>query len=851
MSDLFEKPATPLFRPVALDGTTKLDALKHMDVDAWTKKCIEHASMGKQVFWGMPFDLGTRVLILHDMPVTVDVGGIQARWLVFAHTAALIPQKFNKDGFLEKPIRGRGELAAHHATYRLHYEDGTEVSKKILGRYQIGPHTRGFGEHFMEAVSQWHPHATPRKTGHAWPAEQCLTTAADWGQWLWTLWPWQHPHPEKTIRAITFEPVMGHVIVAGLSAGDTQSNPVRWERRRKAIVRLPGARTVVPAPDGKGVFNDFRLDMGAVISGEPRTVYPKEIWDKGYNNMTPEVRQNEILVEYVCHPEACFHLEDGTKLPVAALKTGEQKSGVEAIEPAYQRVRFKVLDKRNKKPVSVKLHIHGEAGEYLPPTDRHRLINAGWFEDYGAEFKARGVHSCTYIDGDTVIDLPLGRVYVEISKGFEIKPIRQVVKVTRASKEIVLTIDKVLDWREQGWVTADTHVHFISPQTARLEGAAEGVNVINLLASQWGELMTNSGDFDGFTNIGENDPREKGDYLVRVSTENRQHVLGHISLIGYKGPMITPMCSGGADEGAMGDPLDVTLVEWAKQCHKQGGLVVLPHSPDPRLENVATIVAGDADGIEMTSWGNIHGGIDPYSLSHWYRYLNCGYFVPAVAGSDKMSAEMPVGGIRVYSHLAGKPFTYDNWKKSIRTGNTFVTYGPLIDFRVEGKVSGQKLKMSRAGGTVTVAWELASVTVPMTRVDLIVNGEIRESKTIDENHAVGTWDVKLETSSWLALLVRGKYPDRDEMIAAHTSAVAVNVAGTPFESAADAMTILDQIEGALVYLDTIGTKADVKRYKQMRLSLVAAHRELHNRMHVAGHYHEHTPVTDHREHHKH
>jgi len=28
----------------------------------------------------------------------------------------------------------------------------------------------------------------------------------------------------------------------------------------------------------------------------------------------------------------------------------------------------------------------------------------------------------------------------------------------------------------------------------------------------------------------------------------------------------------------------------------------------------------------------------PYSLSDWYRYLNCGYLVAAVGGTDKMSA---------------------------------------------------------------------------------------------------------------------------------------------------------------------------------------------------------------------
>ena len=54
----------------------------------------------------------------------------------------------------------------------------------------------------------------------------------------------------------------------------------------------------------------------------------------------------------------------------------------------------------------------------------------------------------------------------------------------------------------KGWVTADTHVHFLSPSTALLEGQAEDVHVVNLLASQWGEMFSNVSDFDGRTTLG-------------------------------------------------------------------------------------------------------------------------------------------------------------------------------------------------------------------------------------------------------------------------------------------------------------------------------------------------------------
>jgi hypothetical protein len=509
------------------------------------------------------------------------------------------------------------------------------------------------------------------------------------------------------------------------------------------------------------------------------------------------------------------------------------------------------MGKGSKKPLAVKLHLHGQAGEYLAPVDRHRIPNPGWFEDYSVDFTHRGIHHCTYIPGETVVDLPLGPVYLEISKGFEIRPLRKVIKVTKATQKIDIIVDKVLPWREKGWVTADTHVHFLSPSSALLEGAGEGVNVVNLLASQWGELMTNVGDFDGRTTLGSKETGGDGEYLVRVGTENRQHVLGHISLLGYNGNIIAPMTTGGPDESALGDPVECLLTQWGRQCKKQKGVVILPHFPNPRAEHAASIVRGVIDGLEMTAWGDHYSGIDPYSLSDWYRYLNCGYFVAAVGGTDKMGAHTAVGTVRTYAHIRSRRrFTFEEWKKAIQKGNTFVTYGPLLEFSVDGKLPGENIRMTATGGTVDVVWNAASVTVPMTSVELVVNGEIVRQKKVRTDRDQGAWSVTLGKSSWLALLIRGKYRDWPEMVAAHSSPVMVPVKGSPFMSAADALTILEQIEGVLAYIDTVGTRAATATYKRMRMELTAAHRALHNRMHQQGVFHGHTPVTDHKEHRK-
>jgi hypothetical protein len=106
------------------------------------------------------------------------------------------------------------------------------------------------------------------------------------------------------------------------------------------------------------------------------------------------------------------------------------------------------------------------------------------------------------------------------------------------------------------------------------------VNAVNLLASQWGELMTNGG-FRWSTTWGAGEsagPEQNGEWLVRVGTENRQHVLGHISLLGYEGRIIAPMTTAGPDEAALGDPVEVLLTEWARQ----GGGGRAAAFPNPR-----------------------------------------------------------------------------------------------------------------------------------------------------------------------------------------------------------------------------------------------------------------------------
>jgi hypothetical protein len=837
-----------------------------MGVSEEMAAACEHAPVGNCTAWGIPFEVGDAVA-LTDESVSVELPPTVAPWLVFMHTSDLRQVEPNFAGFFS-PMRGEGQLGEHAANYVILYADGSEESVPVRRRYQMGTFQRRWGENCLESVAHHKPH--PLRASHeqlfpSWGRSQTRVETADNGLWVNWLWAWENPHPNKEIVSIRLEPVSGIVIVSAITVGDISSLPLRWEARRKVVFTLPEEETFNPELDEHGLLQKVQLDMGQVISATPRSIYPDDRWSETYNNQIPNRSKNQVLIEYTAHPQACFHLSGGQVIPVDSLDAGQAAQGEKElsinsllpVESATQRVTLRVIECGSGKPVPVKLHIHGEWGEYLAPVDRHRIPNPAWFEDYSVDFVHGGTweansadtHYCTYIPGETSIVLPLGKVFIEVSKGFEVQPVRTVVDVTPDKEEITIEIEDVLPWRQKGWVTADTHVHFLSPMSALLEGSAEGVNVVNLLASQWGELMTNVGDFDGRSTWGSKEAGGDGEYLVRVGTENRQHVLGHISLLGYRGAIIAPMTTGGPDESALGDPIEILLTEWARQCKQQGGLVVLPHFPNPRAEHAASVINGDIDAVEMTSWGDLYGGIDPYSLSDWYRYLNCGYLVAAVGGTDKMSANTAVGAVRTYARIpTDREFTYNTWMEAVRRAETFVTYGPLLEFSVDGQQMGSRIMMTSNGGTVEVEWQVASVTIPMSRVELVVNGEIRESAAVSPENDRGNWSVKLDKSSWLALLVRGHYDDKPEIISAHSSPVMITLDGSPMLAAADAITILEQIEGALAYLNTIGTRAQDIANKRMCQVLLSAHRGLHNRMHQLGYYHEHSPVTDHSEH---
>ncbi|MGH2465613.1 MAG: CehA/McbA family metallohydrolase, partial [Candidatus Limnocylindrales bacterium] len=322
-----------------------------------------------------------------------------------------------------------------------------------------------------------------------------------------------------------------------------------------------------------------------------------------------------------------------------------------------------------------------------------------------------------------------------------------------------------------------------------LQAAAEDVDLVNLLAAQWGDLFTNVAD-QPFGSLA--DPT--GRRIIVMGTENRQNMLGHLALLGAHRP-VSPLASGGPPEGRMAGALSVLLADWADRCRAAGGLVVAAHFPLPYAEIAADIVAGKIDALETQA---LAPGLDDPAVLEWYRFLNLGYRLPLVAGTDKMSAEVPVGAVRTYGHLLNDDaLSFETWAAAVRAGRTFVTSGPVIELAVDGHEPGALIALPTAGRLEVIVRARAAQPV-ITDLELVINGRV-VAATGDR---AGTGELHLHEEvavaggAWIAARSRSAAEIRSAFttsMAAHTSPVYVEVRDSPLVPSDHDAALVEQI----------------------------------------------------------
>lgn len=750
--------------------------------------------LGEQQFHGLPFRVGegaAAFVRLGAEPISVPVGRA-ARRVLFAH--ALL-----ESGLMEgEPV---GQVVA---TYTFRYADGEALEAPIRERFEAAVVPTGWGQLPFRAVPDQKNSLEPREEGPWGAAGRRQTEVTQAWPKGYYLWAWDNPRPEAPLAAIELRGAGRLFIVAAITLAHGDEEPFARQAAREVAIAI-----LDEAEAGKPFALEVEVDRGVAtypyaLPATPADEFLRDAragWGEAQNPAS-----SPAYVEIAAVPSATVTVRNaGEELGSAgwgelqargAVETGRVR--LEVADSGRNWVHTTVLDEATGRPVPCRVHFRSARGIPYAPHGHHAHVNSNhgtWHVDVGGDVRL-GQISYAYIDGKCQGWLPRGEVIVDVARGYEYEPLRARVRIEPGQRELTLKLRRWTDQKAERYFSGDTHVHFLSTVGSQVEARGEDLNVVNLLQSQWGHLFTNTEEFTGRPLVSPD-----GETIVYATQENRQHLLGHLTLLGVKEP-IMPWCSDGPGEAELGGNLETTLCHWADACRAQGGTVVIPHLPNPNCEPAALIATGRADAVEML----IH---NPYMHLEYYRYLNGGYRLPLVGGTDKMTSDVPVGIYRTYAYLPpDEEFTYEAWCRALRSGNTFLSGGPIIRLLADGQPMGATL-LRKGGGTVEVEAWVRSI-FPVHSLQVVQQGEVVAST----EEASGAPELRLRASlkvsgdTWIAARCAGpgytSVPHHDGWkrgIMAHTSPVYVATGETyGLFDPATAQYMLTLLHGGLEYL---------------------------------------------------
>ena len=830
-------PSSQLARPIALDDVWNAsDADLGGRFDPLYRQAFERLPDGEQVFRGVPFSLGTRSAgqrwILLDREVTIDLRGHgPASHVVVAHFADSWRDPAGKRP-PGAPVGWVLPVGEPLASYEVIAADGRRQALEVRRRFEINDGIIGWGYlpfaavgHRADEVVDWrgpHPRLGPGRyapAGHAGPltmlpggwgpgqtgvADFIPSADDDLTYWLHAI-ALDGPTELAELRLIPLggERPGADVVVAAVTMFNGSASPLVAGPRRQVLVegfgdRLPG------------------VDLGIAIRSRPvERAWPAAAPDEpiGWGptgaataprDRREPVEANRAILDVTLAPDATLRFDDWevSASRLAGTSRSTSPDGRFAIQPLPTldvRVEVAVTNGPAGQSTPARVRFLAADGRYLPPLGHRDEVNPAIFEDMGTDLVLRG-DMYAYVPGTFEIDLPVGTVQVEVVKGFDHRPVRTTLIVEPETRRFAVGLERPIDLSASGWLTADSHVHFLAPSTALLQAAAEDVAFVHVLATQWGDQFSAVNDLPwGATT----DP--SGRHTVYLGTENRQNMLGHVALLGAQPPVLT-MAAGGPPEGRIGGALTELLADWADRCHAAGGLVVGAHFPLPYAEIATDIVTGRIDAVEMQCFAP---GLDNPSILEWYRFLNLGYRLPVLGGTDKMSAEVPVGAVRTYARLEPDlPPSFDAWSSAVRAGRTFATSGPVIELAVDGHTPGDVVSLPASGGRLEARVRARAAQQLISAVEVVVNGQVvatRESATPTDDLSLEAF-LDVRAGSWIAARSRSDHEIQSAFsssMASHTSPVYVEVQDRPLFNLADASVVLDVIDGTLQWIRTM------------------------------------------------
>ena len=470
------------------------------------------------------------------------------------------------------------------------------------------------------------------------------------------------------------------------------------------------------------------------------------------------------------------------------------------------RLSLRILDSSGQ-PTSARIFVTAEDGRAFAPDD-------AWMhaDDNFVRTERRFEAHYFQTSGNAELTVPRGRVDVEVMKGFEYRVEKKSVQVA-ADQTMKLTIPlRPLDLPQRPnsrWVSGDVHVHMNyggayrnTPKNLVAQATAENLSIVEDLIVNKEQRIPDIRYFSSNA-----DAASTGTTLLFHGQEFHTSYWGHLGLLHLTNHFLLPGYA--AYPGTAAASLFPANANVADVAHEQHALVGYVHPydtfPDPAKDATLThelpvdVALGKVNYIEVLGFSDHKS-----TAAVWYRLLNCGFRLPAAAGTDAManfaSLRGPVGLNRVYAEVPNGPLNIESWLSSLKQGHTFATNGPLLGFILGSQQVGGELHLPPGETKVKFSGWLRSI-VPVDHLEVICNGRVvRELKLNDDRESADIEDaIPLSQSGWCLLRAwseKAEHPVLDAYPYATTSPIYVTVAGSvakPTEDAAYFIVWIDRM----------------------------------------------------------
>ena len=438
--------------------------------------------------------------------------------------------------------------------------------------------------------------------------------------------------------------------------------------------------------------------------------------------------------------------------------------------------------------------------------------NGCWiYADDGFDRQERALEShYFYLDcGAAELYVPIGPTTITVVRGYANRVETRKVDVPAEGRKVGFVESPLapLDDRQGDWISADLHVHrnyggtYKNGRSMLSEQAeGEGVDIVNNLVVNKEQRFP---DFDCQSCRA----KDRGQQVIE-GQEFHTSYWGHRGILHLEEHLLLPGYAGYPNTAAASlFPMNADVYDMA---HARGALVGAVHpfdaepnpfaNPSERITDELPIDAalGKLDYMEIVGFSDHKS-----TAAVWYRLLNLGYRIPAGAGTDATADyAAPIRGMvgfdRVYTWVPARPLTIAQWMDGLKSGRTFATNGPLVNFTLNGEMVGSELRLDKPRDDIPFTARLRSI-VPVDHLEIVCNGNVVKKLPLEEERASadvkGT--IRLEESGWCLLRAysdKAVYPVLDNYAYATTSPVYVTIGGRRPGSPEDARYFAAWIE---------------------------------------------------------